>query len=44
MRLPVDVRHVEGPAGPPAVFGLFVAAQPQIETTVSKAAHVRVIM
>ena len=42
--LPVEVRHVDGPKGLPAVFGggIFAVAQPQIERAASKAAHVRV--
>ena len=44
--LPVEVRHVDGPKGLPAVFGggIFGVAQPQIKRAASKAAHVRVAM
>ena len=45
MALPVDdVKHGDEPPGTSAVFGLFVAAQPQIERAANKAAHVRVVM
>jgi hypothetical protein len=44
MRLPVEVRHVEGATGPPAVVGLFGVAQPQIENAKHTAANVRGVM